>query len=89
MAVRKDEKRGTWFVALHYTNRDGKTINSTKRGFKTKSEAITWEREFLANEARSTSMTFEQFVPNGQGFALHGALARCCALCQARNWLAL
>ena len=43
MAVRKDEKRGTWFVALHYTNRDGKTINSTKRGFKTKSEAITWE----------------------------------------------
>lgn len=62
MAVRKDEKRGTWFVALHYTNRDGKTINTTKRGFRTKSEAITWEREFLANEARSTSMTFEQFV---------------------------
>ena len=62
MSVRKDEKRGTWLVKLHYTNHDGETIDSTKRGFKTKTEALAWERDFLANEARSTSMTFEQFV---------------------------
>ena len=62
MTVRKDSKRGTWLVRLYYTNRDGKTIDSTKRGFKSKSEALEWERNFLANEARSTSMTFEQFV---------------------------
>ena len=62
MSVRKDDKRGTWLVKLHYTNHDGETIDSTKRGFKTKTEALAWERDFLANEARSTSMTFEQFV---------------------------
>lgn len=62
MSVRKDEKRGTWLVKLHYTNHDGETIDSTKRGFKTKTEALAWERDFLTNEARSTSMTFEQFV---------------------------
>ena len=62
MSVRKDEKRGTWLVKLHYTNHDGETIDSTKRGFKTKTDALAWERDFLANEARSTSMTFEQFV---------------------------
>lgn len=51
MGVRKDEKRGTWLVKLHYTNHDGETIDSTKRGFKTKTEALAWERDFLANEA--------------------------------------
>lgn len=62
MSVRKDEKRGTWIVKLHYTNRDGRTVDSTKRGFKSKSDALNWERDFLANESRSTSMTFEQFA---------------------------
>ncbi len=62
MGVRKDEKRGTWLVKLHYTNHDGDTVDSTKRGFKSKSEALNWEREFLAKESRSTSMTFEQFA---------------------------
>ena len=62
MSVRKDEKTGTWLVKLHYANHDGETIDSTKRGFKTKTEALAWERDFLANEARSTSMAFEQFV---------------------------
>lgn len=62
MTVRKDPKRGTWLVRLYYTNHDGKTVDSTKRGFKSRSEALEWERNFLANEARSTSMTFEQFV---------------------------
>ena len=50
MSVRKDEKRGTWLVKLHYTNHDGETIDSTKRGFKTKTEALARERDFLANE---------------------------------------
>ena len=48
MSVRRDEKRGTWLVKLHYTNHDGETIDSTKRGFKTKTEALAWERDFLA-----------------------------------------
>ena len=62
MSVRKDERRGTWLVKLHYTNRDGETVDSTKRGFKSKSDALAWEREFLAKESRSTSMTFEKFA---------------------------
>ena len=28
MSVRKDEKRGTWLVKLHYTNHDGETVDS-------------------------------------------------------------
>lgn len=26
MSVRKDEKRGTWLVKLHYTNHDGDDV---------------------------------------------------------------
>ena len=36
MTVRKDAKRGTWLVRLYYTNHDGKTVDSTKRGFKSR-----------------------------------------------------
>ena len=50
MSVRKDEKRGTWLVKLHYTNHDGETIDSTKRGFKTKAEALAWERDDLCQD---------------------------------------
>ena len=62
-SVRKDAKRGTWLVKLPlHQPTTARAIDSTKRGFKTKTEALAWERDFLANEARSTSMTFEQFV---------------------------
>lgn len=45
---------------LHQPRRRDNRLNEAR--FKTKTEALAWERDFLANEARSTSMTFEQFV---------------------------
>ena len=40
MSVRKDERRGTWLVKLHYTNRDGETVDSTKRGLAYTNEGV-------------------------------------------------
>ena len=45
-----------------YKTWDGKVKQSKKRGFKTKREALQWEREFLLKQAGSNEMTFGQFV---------------------------
>ena len=51
MAVYKD-KNGTWYVSARYD----------KRGFKTKKDAMEWERDFLLEKAGSLDMSFEAFV---------------------------
>ena len=43
MPVYKDEKKGTWYVHLGYTNWTGKRVFHTKRGFGTKREAKAYE----------------------------------------------
>ncbi|MBQ6592530.1 MAG: site-specific integrase [Solobacterium sp.] len=44
MAIYKDEKRNTWYVSVNVKNPEtGKWSKTTKRGFKTKREAKTWE----------------------------------------------
>lgn len=62
MSVHKDKARGTWRVALHYEDAAGKAVNTTKRGFKTKSEALAWERDYLADAKQSIDMKFSAFV---------------------------
>ena len=61
MSVHKDKKRGTWRVALHYEDAAGKLVNTTKRGFRTKSEALAWERDMLADASASIEMRFSAF----------------------------
>lgn len=61
MSVHRDKERGTWRVALHIEDASGKLVNTTKRGFKTKSEALAWERNFLADVRETVDMTFEAF----------------------------
>lgn len=61
MSVHKDKKRGTWRVALHYEDAAGKLVNTTKRGFRTKSEALAWERDMLADASASIDMRFSSF----------------------------
>lgn len=62
MSVYKDEKRGTWYVSTRYTNWQGERKQKVKRGFTTRREALSWEREFLQVQQADLSMLFEQFV---------------------------
>ena len=45
MAVYKEEKTNTWRVIYRYTDWNGARRQTQKRGFKTKREALAWERE--------------------------------------------
>lgn len=47
MAVYKEEKTNTWRVLYRYTDWNGERKQTQKRGFKTKREAQSWEREQL------------------------------------------
>ena len=61
MAVYKDKNR-TWYVSARYDNWQGEHARKVKRGFKTKKDAMEWERDFLLEKAGSLDMTFEAFV---------------------------
>lgn len=62
MSVYKDEKLGTWYVQMYYKTWDGKTHHTTKRGFRTKKDAVKWEAEKRASVSSDLSMTVESFV---------------------------
>ncbi len=52
----------TWFIKFGYKNWAGEKKWITKRGFKTKREALQWEREFHLQKSGSMEMTFNAFV---------------------------
>ena len=62
MAVYKEEKTNTWRVIYRYTDWTGERKQSQRRGFKTKREALTWEREQLNKSTADLDMTFASFV---------------------------
>lgn len=62
MPVYKDEDRNTWYCIFYYTDWTGERKRKHKRGFKKKSEAQQWEREFLSVSQRSSDMTFASLV---------------------------
>ena len=62
MAVYKEEKTNTWRVIYRYTDWNGARRQTQKRGFKTKREALAWEREQLSKMNADLDMTFESFV---------------------------
>ena len=62
MAVYKEEKTNTWRVIYRYTDWNGARRQTPKRGFKTKREALAWEREQLSKMNADLDMTFESFV---------------------------
>ena len=51
MSVTRDKRNGTWYVQAWYKTYDDKRAHKVKRGFKTKPEALTWERDFYAVQA--------------------------------------
>ena len=62
MAVYKEEKTNTWRVIYRSTDWTGERKQSQGRGFKTKREALAWEREQLNKATADLDMTFASFV---------------------------
>lgn len=62
MPAYKDAERNTWFVKFQYKDWKNERKWVTKRGFKTKREALQWEREFLLRKQGSLQMGFSDFV---------------------------
>lgn len=62
MSVSKDEAAGTWTIYSRYTNWQNKTKVLHKRGFKTKREALEYERKFLLQKSKNLNMGFTEFV---------------------------
>ena len=62
MAAFKNKTNGTWYVQFRYTDWKGERQQKLKRGFATKKEAQTWEREFLMQKQADVNMTFESFA---------------------------
>ena len=55
------QKKGTWFVVLRYTDFTGTLRQTTKRGFRTKSDGKDYERRFLLQKSHDLTMNFEDF----------------------------
>lgn len=62
MPAYKDKIKGTWYASFYYENWTGKKEKKLKRGFKTKHEALKWERTFLQQKTADLDMTFKDFV---------------------------
>ncbi|KUK72028.1 MAG: Uncharacterized protein XD91_1578 [Clostridiales bacterium 38_11] len=61
MAAYKDEKRKTWYVQFYYTDWDGKRKKKWKRGFETKREALSWERNFVLKAGGTADVAMKDF----------------------------
>ena len=61
MPAYKDEKSGKWFASFYYKDWDGQSRKKLKRGFETKKEAITYERNFTVKMSSSLNMLFEDY----------------------------
>ncbi len=57
MSAYKDTERGTWYCQFRYTDYQGRTHRTTKRGFRTKKEAVKYEQNFRARAGKSNRMT--------------------------------
>ena len=55
MPVYKDKKRNTWYVSTYVEYRDGTKKRKVKRGFKTKRDALVYERELQFESAMESS----------------------------------
>ena len=62
MPAYKDAERNTWYVKFQYKNWKDERKWVTKRGFKTKRDALQWEREFHLQQQGSIEMSFADFI---------------------------
>ena len=62
MPVYRDEKRKTWYVKFRYRDWQGKGRYTTKRGFKTKRDALKYEYEFKATSTERIDLKLSRLV---------------------------
>ena len=62
MPAYKDRNKGTWYASFYCDSWTGTKQKKLKRGFKTKRDALEWEREFLQQKNADLNMTFANFV---------------------------
>ena len=62
MAVYKEADTNTWRVIYRYTDWMGERKQSSKRGFATKRDALSWEREQLQKLKSGLDMAFASFT---------------------------
>ena len=72
MPAYKDEDRGTWYVSFHYSDYTGINRRKMKRGFKTKREALEYERQF---KERGLYGRFANEMPGLVAYRLNDILA--------------
>ncbi|MBR4634884.1 MAG: site-specific integrase [Clostridia bacterium] len=56
------DKNGTWYVWFRYNDWTGVNKAKCKRGFKTRRDAVEWERKFLLESREDPDLTFGDFV---------------------------
>lgn len=61
MAVRKEKGKSTWMVQASYVDYEGTRKRTTKRGFRTKREALEWENELKKRSSSCLGMTMNSF----------------------------
>lgn len=62
MPAYKDKERDTWYCKFNYKDWRGEKKTKLKRGFRTKKEAVEWEREFLQVQQADMDMELVAFV---------------------------
>ena len=62
MSAYKDKTQGTWYVSFRYIDWTGKKTQKLKRGFKTKREALNYEKEFIRKTAADMKMEMGSFI---------------------------
>ena len=62
MSAYKDKTQGTWYVSFRYIDWTGKKTQKLKRGFKTKKEALNYEKEFIRKTAADMKMEMNSFT---------------------------
>lgn len=62
MPAYKDNAKGTWYVSFYFENWKGETERKLKRGFKTRRDALEWERSFKVQREADFSMLFTDFI---------------------------
>ena len=62
MSAYKDKTQGNWYVSFRYVDWTGKKTQKLKRGFKTKKEALNYEKEFIRKTAADMKMEMNSFI---------------------------
>lgn len=62
MPVYKDEKRGSWFASFYYIDASGVRKRKKKEGFRTRKEALEFERDFALQTETGPKILFDDLL---------------------------